>query len=237
MSPLPAPHLVGVYRSRNAAHVLDLVRQAASAGWTTAWWALDEVPTDLEQVTAGAGRGPKMALVNRLLGAHGDQGGTVVVSDDDVTMRPGSLARLVRTGDRAGLGLYQPGHVRGSCITYRFTLRRYRLRARWTTFVEIGPVFVVAGEVRDRVLPLPEDMGMGWGLELLWRDLADDGVRLGIVDGVGVRHLVWPKTHYDTTQEQDRVDRLVAERGLTSMVDAQQTLGRWGYLRPRPAWT
>lgn len=236
MSPPPAPHLVGIYRRRNAHLVQPLVREARAAGWSSAWWALDEQDPSLQNVTAGVGPGTKMSLVNRLVGSGGDAGGTVVVADDDIRMQSGALVRMVRTADRAGLGLYQPGHVRGSCITYRFTLRRYRLRARLTTFVEIGPVFAVAAHARELVLPLPEDVGMGWGLELIWRDLQRQGLQLGIVDAVGVRHLVWPKTHYDTTEEQDRVDRLVAERGLGSMLDAQTTLGRWGYLRSRPSW-
>ena len=32
--------------------------------------------------------------------------------------------------------------------------------------MEIGPLFVVGPRWRDRILPFPEERGMGWGLEL-----------------------------------------------------------------------
>ena len=106
---------------------------------------------------------------------------------------------------RAGLGLAQPAHAAGSEVSHGITRAQPRSRARLTTFVESGPCVAIAPAWTDRVLPLPRERGMGWGLELDWIDLAAEGCRLGIVDAVQVIHLGKVGGTYDDTASGARM--------------------------------
>jgi hypothetical protein len=110
-------------------------------------------------------------------------------------------------------------------------------RARLTTFVEIGPVFVVAPENAHRFLPFPDDIGMGWGLEVTWATLAGDGCRLGIVDAVAMRHLVKPGGAYDMQFEMRQLTNELEAIGVTHINDIQRVLGTWPRWLSTPPWS
>jgi hypothetical protein len=78
---------------------------------------------------------------------------------------------------------------------------------------------------------------MGWGRELEWSDLASDGLRLGIVDAVAVRHLRPAGKSYDWKQQHERMAALLADRGYTRLQDAQRTLATWRPWTSRPPWS
>jgi hypothetical protein len=226
-----------VYRRRNAAVLERLLAPALARNWTVALWALDEPDPKLAGLTIGSGPGTKFELVNRLLAARPpNPQQPVIVADDDAVFVRGSLASFLETMAAAQLDLAQPAHVLRSNISHRITWMRPLSRARLTSFVEIGPIFAVAAGWRDRVLPFPDDVGMGWGLELQWIDLRDEGCRLGIVDSTRVRHLSRFATAYAPDEEIERLTRLLEERGAPGWAGLRRTLATWRPWRRQPPW-
>jgi hypothetical protein len=226
-----------VYRQRNAAVLQRLLAPALDAGWVAHLWALDERSPPLDRLTAGVGPGTKFELVNRLVEEAPPQPGAhVVVTDDDARFVRGNLVAFVAKAAAAGLGLAQPAHVLWSNISHRITWMRPFSSARLTTFVEIGPIFAVAPAWRDRVLPFPDDVGMGWGLELQWMDLREDGCRLGIVDATPIRHLSRFATAYEPDGEIAKLTRLLEERGAPGWQGLRKTLATWRPWRSRAPW-
>lgn len=226
-----------MYRRRNASVLERLLAPVDAAGWAVRLWALDERDPALAALTAGTGPGTKFELVNRLLAdTPPETGDYVVVVDDDVAFVRGNLVSFARTAAAAGLDLSQPAHVLWSNISHRITWMRPLTRARLTTFVEIGPIFAVSPAWRDRVVPFPDHVGMGWGLELEWMDLMDSGCRLGIVDSTPVRHLARFATAYAPDEEIARLTRLLEERGAPGWKGLRRTLARWRPWRREPPW-
>ncbi len=227
-----------VYRARNAATVARLVTEAAARGWEVRCWALDRVAPPLAAVTVGVGPGAKFPLANALVGdpAAADAPEWVVVADDDVVFVGGGLADLLAVAEAGGLDFVQPAHVERSHRELEFTVRRPLSTARATTFVEIGPLFAVRRPWTTRVLPFPPEHTMGWGLELEWHDLAAEGMRLGIVDGVPIRHLSPVGRGYAKDEQRRRLDALLAARGLRSVLEVQRTVATWRPWQRRPPW-
>jgi hypothetical protein len=226
-----------VYRQRNASVLERLLEAPLAAGWPVALWALDEPAASLETWTHGHGTGTKFELVNGLaaeLSLEPDD--WIVVADDDAVFVRGSLVSFAETAAAAGLGLAQTAHALRSNISHRITWRRPFSNARLTTFVEIGPIFAVHPGWRDRVLPFPDGIGMGWGLELDWMDLRADGCRLGIVDATPVRHLAPFAAAYSPDEEVAKLERLLEERGAPGWGDLRRTLATWRPWRRRPPW-
>jgi hypothetical protein len=227
----------GVYRRRNAGVVTGLLAPARAAGWTVALWALDETDPALDDLTLGSGPGAKFDLLNRLLDERRPPSGSpVVVADDDVVFVRGDVSSFVLAAQAARLDLVQPAHVLWSNISHRITWMRPHAKARLTTFVEIGPIFAVSAGWRDRVLPFPQGIGMGWGLDIGWMGLRGEGCRLGIVDSTPIRHLSPFAAAYRSDEEMARVNRMLEERGAAGWGDLRQTLATWHRWRARPPW-
>jgi len=159
------------------------------------------------------------------------------VCDDDLVFTRGDVVDFVRLCKRAGLDLAQPAHSAGSSCFHAITGARVLSVARMTTFVEIGPVFVVAPEWHSRVLPFPDERGMGWGLELAWRRLGDEGCRLGIVDSVTVKHEGKIGAGYNMALYKQRAKHELAAIGATDWVELQHTIAIWRPWQKTPPWT
>jgi hypothetical protein len=230
------PALVAVYRRRNQATMAQLADQAQTAGWKVGLWALDELAPELADVTVGVGPGLKFPLVNAMLEKLDAREGDLVVADDDVELSRGSLTDLLTIMRAGSLGICQPAHDQDSHVSHGITQARRATRARWTTYVEIGPIFAVHATWRSEVTPFPEEFGMGWGIELLWYDLQSSGCRLGVVDEVRIRHLSPPALEYDAHDESVRMLAMVRERGGTALGDLQRTRGRWWRGQRSPRW-
>lgn len=229
--------LLCVYRARNAARVRKLLRMAREAGLRAQLWALDETLPDLASDTLGEGPGGRVDLLNALFVAgRGAQAGVVVVADDDIEFVRGDLETFLDTVERAGFDLAQPAHARGSHVSHEITRRRALSVARRTDFVEIGPLNVVRRPWIGRVFPMPEDFGMGYGLDLLWQDLGRAGCRMGVVDAVTLRHEPPASATYDAEPELRRLAALLAERGISEMWRAQNVLATWRPWRRRAPW-
>jgi hypothetical protein len=245
--------LVSVYRAEHAPVIQPLVDDALGRGWTVRLWALDRVAPGLEAVTVGSGPGAKCLLVNGLfagpsvddapsgVSVSGISGSGpwawVVVMDDDFVVKRGSVAALLALGERGRLDLLQPAHTERSYLTFPITRRRAFSVARRTTFVEGGPAFAVRGPWVDRVLPYPDRFEMGFGIELVWEELARDGARLGIVDAVPVRHIrPVGGGGYVKSEEMGRLFEELARRGVDSIDRVQRVIGRWRPWRSDPPW-
>jgi hypothetical protein len=226
-----------VYRRPNAAVLRQLLAPALDAGWPAALWALDEPDPALAELTAGSGTGAKFELINRLVAERPPEPGDhVVVADDDAVFVQGQLVAFLETAEAAGLDLAQPAHVLRSNISHRITWRRPLSTARLTSFVEIGPRGAAAPGGRHRVVPFPNGVGMGWGLDLEWADLRDEGCRLGIVDATPIRHLAPFASAYAPDEEIAKLTRLLEERGTPGWKGARRTLATWRPWRRRPPW-
>jgi hypothetical protein len=211
-----------------------MVADAVAAGFDVRLWALDQVDRELAALTVGSGRGSRLELHNRLLGDPGED--WLVVADDDIVFRQGTVADLVGAASMLGLDISQPAHERGSHRSHRLTRRLPFHAARLTTFVECGPLVAFSPQVAPRVLPFP-DYGMGWGVELLWHDLRAEGFRLGIVDAVSIMHQFPAATSYEDDVETQRLTRLLEARGLTSLADMHEVVERIPLWRRAWKWS
>jgi hypothetical protein len=228
--------VVGVYRCRNAGRVNALIGPALSRGWRTAWWALDSSHPLLSASTIGEGPGEKPALVNETLRRSGISADWTVVADDDIRFCNGDVVRLVDLCERGQFDLAQAALAPHTHASHPITIAQHRVRARTTTFVESGPLYVVGPRFRDVVLPLSERWGMGWGIEFDWIDLLEQGCRLGVVDSMVIEHLGKVAAEYDSREMRRRIgDELVA-RGATDWPTMQQTLDIWRPWQRRPPW-
>lgn len=231
--PAPPAALVCVYRRRNAGHVAALV-DALPAGSAVALWALDEVAPALAPHTAGAGPGFRNEHLNALAGRLDLAGRHLVLVDDDVVLPGTGLPDLLRAVAAARLDLAGPAHASASAVSWRFTRRRSLLLARSTGFVEIGPLVVMSPAAQDRLLPLPEDAGMAWGLELTWAQHRPP-LRFGIVDAVPVVHLGAAGVAYASDREHERRDAAVQAAGR-SFADLHVVDGTWRPWQRAPGW-
>jgi hypothetical protein len=228
-----------IYRARNQASVTALIEQAQQQGMNIALWALDDPLPELSVFTVGCGPGPRMNLLNRLWQAvAGDDCDQLVIADDDISVTRGSLDQLLRAAITCEFGIAQPAHDWTSKTSYSINRRRPFLRARQTTFVEPGPMFVVTQPWIDHVLPFPENFGMGWGLWVLWLKLQAKGCKLGIIDCVTVNHPSPIGSEYASALrvESERLRSLLHEQGFQEARDAHKTLGTWKMWEPIPPW-
>ena len=158
---------------------------------------------------------PKYALLNRLLaGVNLDVYRFVVVVDDDIEIGPEFLDRFLEHQIAYDLALAQPARTHDSYIDHYFVAQLLGVAARWTRFVEIGPVFSLRRDAFAHILPFDEDAPMGWGLDFVWPVVLESrGYRLGIVDAAPVRHaLRKPVTTYDYDETNTEMSRFLGER-------------------------
>ena len=218
--PVPAAALLCVYRRRNVAIVQALAASAQRLGMLVLLWALDETAPELAASTIGSGPGSRFGLLNELASrVPADR--WLLVSDDDVEFGSYGMRALLAWAKAFKLDLCQPAHARsGSYYFHRITGRNLLCVGRETTFVEIGPVVVIAAHARPRFLPFPAE-GMGWGVELDWYDLHQEGARLGIIDASPIRHLTPIGGDYDGAQEMTRLRDLLLAHGVCRWEELQ----------------
>jgi hypothetical protein len=229
--------IVGIYRQQNADHVARLLEPAREAGWAAAWWALDSRSPLLDDVTVGEGAGLKLPLLNETLRRLGSAAPWTIVSDDDLAFRKGDVVRLVKACENGGLDLAQPARAPGTERSHGITAAIHWSRMRLTTFVESGPIVAIGPRCRDRILPLPDERGMGWGVEIDWFDLARNGCRLGIVDGVLIEHLGRRAEHYDDTEIRRRLLAELESRGHPLWDGMRNTIAVWRPWQRTPPWS
>ena len=138
----------------------------------------------VDVVTAPQGERGKFENLNALLAAHPPAAyDWLLVIDDDVALPRGFLDAFLWAAERTGLKLAQPAHRLHSHAAWPVTRRHPGATVRETTFVEIGPVTAFHRDSFDVLLPFPEGLRMGWGLDVHWAAVAaQHGWPIGIVD-------------------------------------------------------
>ncbi len=187
---------------------------------------------DLELRFAPPGEASKFENLNRLLGAEASAGGALpdhdwlLVIDDDVALPRGFLDRMLFLAERFELALVQPAHRARSHAAWRVTRRVPGAVARETPFVEIGPVTAFARTTFPALLPFPDDVGMGWGLDLHWGALARaHGWRCGVLDAVAISHSAAPVAYaYAYAYAVNAARTFLAQRPYVRAREAQTTL-------------
>jgi hypothetical protein len=94
-----------------------------------------------------------------------------------------------------------------------------------TRFVEIGPVTAFGSATTRELLPFPQ-LRYGWGVDLHWAALASErGWRLGVVDGVPVRHeAAAVAATYDRAAAVEEAQSFLAAHRYLEATAAQATL-------------
>jgi GT2 family glycosyltransferase len=148
----------------------------------------------VDVVTAPQGERGKFENLNALLAAHPPAAyDWLLVIDDDVALPRGFLDAFLCAAERTGLKLAQPAHRLHSHAAWPVTRRQPGATARETTFVEIGPVTAFHRDSFEVLLPFPEGLPMGWGLDVHWAAIAaEHGWPIGIVDATPIGHTQRP---------------------------------------------
>jgi hypothetical protein len=148
----------------------------------------------VDVVTAPQGERGKFENLNALLAAHPPAAyDWLLVIDDDVALPRGFLDAFLYAAERTGLRLAQPAHRLYSHAAWPVTRRHPGATARETTFVEIGPVTAFHRDSFDVLLPFPEGLRMGWGLDVHWAAVAaEHGWPIGVVDATPIGHTQRP---------------------------------------------
>lgn len=230
---VPRLDAICIYRLANAETVAELVSDLPEARW--ALWALDAVHPSLASLTVGTGPGYRAALLNRLAESLGavDAGAFLLHIDDDVEVTAGSLGLLAKAAAVVQMDLAQPAHDPKSHASWEFTRARGLTLGRLTRFVECGPATLFSPRARSLLLPYPDHLQMGWGIEAIWASLANKHIlRFGIIDAVRVRHLGSVASSYSSESEWAFAREELARAGLTNFEELQVVLKRWGLLHP-----
>jgi len=218
--------VVGVYRNVNVSYVRMLLSQCPRDS-EVRLWALDG-DQGLLEATVGWGPGNRCELIDRLLAwAPVKEGAWVVVVDDDVVFSRGSVSKLIRVSEAAGLDIAQPAHSLASYWCHPVTVSRPWCGVRITKWIECGPLFLVSPRARHRVLPLAAP-GMGWVLEHRWSRLERERVvRLGIVDSCHVVHVQPAMGEYSAERELGIVIGEVGTGDVAALKGVRGSLWRW----------
>ena len=150
--------LLSIYSFERAGPVLAVCHQAEQQGWTPRLRARDRVHPDLARWTVECRDDPRGRFHKINLLADGvPPEADLIVCDDDVALRRGSLRRFVDVTRSAGFALTQPSHIADSFASHGFTRHVRGSTVRETHFVEIGPFFFLAAAERPSFLQFPED--------------------------------------------------------------------------------
>jgi GT2 family glycosyltransferase len=143
---------------------------------------------------APAGALGKFENLDLLLGRHDVPSfDWTIVMDDDVALPRDFLDTFLACAEAGGLRLAQPAHRRHSHAAWEVTRRRHRDDWRETTFVEIGPITAFDATAAAELLPFPQGLKMGWGLDAHWSALAQNhGWTIGVVDATPIGHTIRP---------------------------------------------
>jgi hypothetical protein len=130
----------------------------------------------------------KSINLNRLLKEEDlDNYDFVIICDDDLTMPEDFLDRYLDVVIRYDFALAQPSRI--GTTSFDITKKVDGLVARRTRIVEGGPFVSMRRDAALLLLPLNETSRNGWGEHLIWPyRIEKAGLRIGIVDIVGVEH-------------------------------------------------
>jgi hypothetical protein len=166
---------------------------------------------------------PKFSLLNQLLGhieLHEFE--YIIVTDDDIQLPIGFVDSYLALVSRYDLALAQPARTHDSYTDHYFVKQLRGIDARWTRFVEIGPLFSLHSSTFNHFLPFDETSPMGWGNDFVWPVMIENkGLKMGIVDAVPVTHnMRKPVAFYDYTTSTKDMSKYLSERSHLSKEEA-----------------
>lgn len=176
--------------------------------------AMAEAAPDLRDITVAEYQSKgKFQNINGLIASSAPFDWLLII-DDDVELAVGFLDTFIATCEHYGFALAQPAQTRTSNANWPVAKRKFLSVARSTRFVEIGPVTAISAKAAQLLLPFPEDLRYGWGLDFHWAYLAESNeVGMGVVDIAAVNHAtrkVASTYSWDVAQEEGR--RFLAQR-------------------------
>jgi hypothetical protein len=232
--PLPPVTAVVAYGQSFPTAFLETVGALEAAGFSLRAWSLGGQPhPKLRPFTVGGGPGTRLRHLNELARSV-DPSHHLLLLDDDVVFRRGDPQTFVGLARWFGLDVAQPAHGRGSYASFNFVFRVPGTIARETTFVEQGPAVLLSPRARRQLLPF-DDEGMSWGIEVDWYRAERDGLlRLGIVDGVEIKHLRRPGATYERGIEVARARAKLASVNASRFPDIQRVRRRHWRIPPSP---
>ena len=141
----------------------------------------------------------------------------LVITDDDVGLPPHFLDDYLALAVAADLAISQPAHRFASYVSFEVTRRKFGSLVRESNFVEIGPLTVLRKDAFADLIPFPASRWC-WGIDVIWAEIAKRrGWRMGIVDGVPVRHLK------PIAKSYDKGEAVAEARALLSKYDVQRS--------------
>jgi hypothetical protein len=221
--------IICIYRQRNEGNVRRLLEEYRQA--TVALWALDGTASSLSHATVGEGPGTRLALLNhlaRLVTPCDD----LIVADDDVLLQGGVLERARLTALRYHFDAAQPAQSLWSHGSWHFVRQRIGIRARRTSFIEAGPLVILNRNAQIALLPFPENIDMGWGIEVGWSNAEREGkLSLGIIDSAPMLHLGTVAGEYGRQEADSYARGELRRHGFTWFADIQSVRETFGPLR------
>lgn len=146
----------------------------------------------------------------------------VIMTDDDIKVRPGFVDDFLAAAYIFDLSICSPTHKRHSHFSHWITVRRPAHLARETNFVEVGPTVAFHRRTFAHVFPLPE-LKYGWGLDSYWPVLArEHGWKIGVIDAAPLRHLKPIGATYKLNEAYAEMDTYKTSKGIP--VGPQETV-------------
>lgn len=233
----PKVLVVGVYLAEKknlAEHLVGVFKASRHCDVEQRWIAIGKPPTAgaLREHTVASilARTPKFELINGLITARDQvRFDYILVCDDDVTVPPDFIDRFIGWQQYCGFSLAQPARTWRSYVDHPFVRWRPFLRARETSFVEIGPIFCMGRSMASILLPFDQRSAMGWGYDLVWPVIAKrHGLTLGIIDDVVIDHSIRARGQfYAFSAEVESMGRFLAENEHIDSRHAFVTLRRY----------
>jgi hypothetical protein len=222
--------IVGVYLLDKPSYICQIKSDLGkSSRWEVEqrWIGLGTapIPEEIAGVTAQKVIPPamKFSLLNQLLAETNiDAFEFVIVCDDDIVLPETFLDRYLDSVTRYDFALAQPARTHDSFIDHPFVEQLDGLVARWTRFVEIGPIFSVHRSAFPLIFPFDDASPMGWGYDFVWPQIIGNaGLKMGIVDGVPIAHsLRKPVLYYQHEKASREMEEFLAHRTCLSPDEA-----------------
>lgn len=231
--------LIGIYlgdKVNTVDHLYAAFQSDAGIAVEQRWAALGKISTNpsVRAVTRFTVTVPesKYILLNRLMQPGDfDRFDYIVVTDDDLYIRPNFLSQLISHQVFYGFACAQAARAWHSHFDLTFVLRRPWLKARQTRFVEAGPLVSMRIDAARMLLPF-DDRTPLWGVDLTWYPVLEKhGLTMGIIDALSMDHSLRPQGHeYKRAQEQTSMEEFLRSREHLSMEHAFTTIKTFRWL-------
>lgn len=138
----------------------------------------------------------------------------LIVTDDDIKIRPNFVDTFLYLADLQALKICMPAHCFESYMGYAITQRHWNSLARVTHFVECGPLTAFHRNVFSFCLPFPETR-WAWGIDVVWSEQARArNYQVGIIDACPIKHLRPVAESYDNRAAREEAEEFLFREGV-----------------------